>query len=37
MVAKAVDYARENGIKIIPLCPFAKRVFDKEPGYGDVI
>jgi predicted GNAT family acetyltransferase len=37
MVAKAVAYARENGITIIPLCPFAKRVFDKEPGYGDVL
>jgi predicted GNAT family acetyltransferase len=26
MVTKAVEYAREKGIKIIPLCPFAKSV-----------
>ena len=37
MVAKAVQYARENGIKIIPLCPFAKSVFDKTLEYKDVL
>lgn len=37
MLAKAVEYARENGIKIIPLCPFAKSVFDKVPEYRDVL
>jgi uncharacterized protein len=37
MVEKAVDFARENGIKIIPLCPFAKSVFDKTPAYKDVL
>lgn len=37
MVAKAVEYARENGIKIIPLCPFAKSVFDKIPAFKDVL
>jgi predicted GNAT family acetyltransferase len=37
MVAKAVEYARENDIKIIPLCPFAKAVFDKVPEYRDVL
>ncbi len=31
MVLKAVEYARERGLKIIPLCPFAKSVFDKVP------
>jgi len=30
LVTKAVDYAREHHIKIIPLCPFAKSVFDKK-------
>jgi uncharacterized protein len=30
LVKKAVDYAREHHIKIIPLCPFAKSVFDKK-------
>ncbi len=37
MVAKAVDFAREKGIKIIPLCPFAKSVFDKVKEFGDVL
>jgi hypothetical protein len=30
LVKKAVDYAREQHIKIIPLCPFARSVFDKK-------
>lgn len=37
MVTKAVEYARENGIKIIPLCPFAKSVFDKVNEFRDVL
>ena len=37
MVTKAVEFAREKGIKIIPLCPFAKSVFDKTPEFRDVL
>ena len=37
MLTKAVEYARENGIKIIPLCTFAKSVFDKVPEFSDVL
>ncbi len=37
MVTKAVEYAREKNIKIIPLCPFAKKVFDKTPEFRDVL
>lgn len=37
MVQAAVEFAREKGIKIIPLCPFAKSVFDKTPEYHDVL
>ena len=37
MVAKAVEYAREKNIKIIPICPFAKKVFDKTPEFRDVL
>ena len=32
-----VEYARENKIKIIPLCPFAKSVFDKVESIRDVL
>jgi uncharacterized protein len=37
LVAKAVSFAREKGAHIIPLCPFAKSVFDKVPEYSDVL
>ncbi len=37
MLTKAVEYARENNIKIIPLCPFAKSVFDKVAEFRDVL
>lgn len=37
LVAEAVAYARKNKIRILPLCPFAKSVFDKTPEYADVL
>lgn len=37
LVATAVEHARKTGIKILPLCPFAKSVFDKKPEYADVL
>jgi predicted GNAT family acetyltransferase len=37
MLMKAVTFARENGIKIIPLCPFANSVFKKTPEIQDVL
>jgi len=37
LVSAAVDYARKNNLKIIPLCPFAKSVFDKVKEFGDVL
>jgi len=36
MVMAAVEFARENNLKIIPLCPFAKSVFDKVAEIQDV-
>ena len=37
LVKTAVEYARLHDIKIIPLCPFAKSVFDKKPEFRDVL
>ena len=37
LVSTAVDYARTNNIKIIPLCPFAKSVFDRVKEWQDVL
>lgn len=36
LVTAAVNWARETGLKIIPLCPFAKSVFDKVVDFNDV-
>lgn len=36
-VAKAVEFAKAKGIKILPLCPFAKSVFDKTPEYQELL
>lgn len=37
LVLEAVDFARKHKIKILPLCPFAKSVFDKTPEISDVL
>jgi predicted GNAT family acetyltransferase len=37
LVMKAVEYARENKLKIMPLCPFAKSVFDRNEDIRDVL
>lgn len=37
LLDKAVEFAREKNMKIIPLCPFAKKMFDKTPEIHDVL
>lgn len=37
LVTAAVEHARKNQLKILPLCPFAKSVFDKTPQFEDVL
>ncbi|CAD0009568.1 GNAT family N-acetyltransferase [Flavobacterium chungangense] len=37
LLMAAVEYARTNNLKIIPLCPFAKSVFDKTEDIHDVL
>ena len=37
MVTRAVEFAREKGIKIVPLCPFAKSVLEKVEAFRDVL
>ena len=37
LVHKAVEYARMHGMKVSPVCPFTKAVFDKKPDFGDVL
>jgi predicted GNAT family acetyltransferase len=37
LVSAAVHMARERGLKIIPLCPFAKATMEKRPEMHDVL
>ena len=37
LVEAAVSFARTHALKIIPLCPFAKSVFDKNESIRDVL
>lgn len=36
MLMALVEMARERGIKILPLCPFAHAMFRKDPSIKDV-
>lgn len=37
LLDQAVAFARSKNLKIIPLCPFAKSVFDKDSSIHDVL
>ncbi|MFN4006158.1 MAG: GNAT family N-acetyltransferase [Chitinophagaceae bacterium] len=37
LVQAAVDFARKKHLKIMPLCLYAKAMFDKTPAYADVL
>ncbi len=37
LVKAGVAYARENKLKINPVCPYAKKVFDITPDFADVL
>jgi len=37
LVATAVTYARQNNLKVKPLCSFAKSIFDRVTEYQDVL
>ncbi len=37
LVHAGVEYARHHGIKIVPVCPFAKSIFDHKPDFRDVL
>lgn len=36
LVEKAVDDAMQKGAKILPLCPFARSVFDQRPDWNSI-
>ncbi len=37
LVAEAVKFARENHVKIAPVCPFTKKMFERELSWSDVL
>lgn len=37
LVRAAVEWARKENVKLLPLCPFARSVFEKMPEYADVL
>jgi hypothetical protein len=37
LVHAAVEWARAENARLLPLCPFARSVFDKTPEYSDVL
>lgn len=36
LVEFAVNYVRQKGIKMLPLCPFTKATLQKHPEWADV-
>lgn len=36
LVDKVVDKARHDGLKIVPVCPYAKKRFTENEQYADV-
>ena len=37
LLFNAVKFARKENKKIVPLCPFVKAVFNKNPDLNDVL
>lgn len=37
LLENLVSYVRENHIRVIPLCPFARATFEKTPEWQDVL
>jgi predicted GNAT family acetyltransferase len=37
LVFAGVKFARENDLRVLPLCPFAKAIIDKTPELQDVL
>ena len=37
LVERAVDYARENNLKVVPLCSYARVVMERDPEMQSLI
>lgn len=36
LVAKVSEHAREEGVKVLPLCPFAQKEYEENEEYHDL-
>ncbi|MDH7555858.1 MAG: GNAT family N-acetyltransferase [Candidatus Methanosuratincola sp.] len=37
LVEAAIHYAKENGLRVVPVCPFAIEYFKKHPEHNDIL
>jgi hypothetical protein len=37
LAAYALSYARDNGLKVVPSCPFVAKFIQRNPQYGDLV
>lgn len=37
LVKAAVEFARSNGLRIHPVCPYTRKVIERTPEYQDVM
>ncbi len=37
IMKEVIEYARENNLKIVPICSFAQYFFQKYPEYRDIL
>ena len=37
LVRHVLDFARSNGLRVVPTCPFVARVIEEHPEYRDLV
>jgi uncharacterized protein len=37
LAGEALDYARDSGLSVVPLCPYVADYIEKHPEYGDLV
>jgi len=37
LAKEALDYARDSGLSVVPLCPYVADYIDKHPEYRDLV
>jgi len=37
LAREALEYARDKGLRVVPLCPYVADYIEKHPDYGDLV